>query len=46
MKPATMEFKRENIGRNFNKSQQGEIGLSSRKLSAAELDEFGSLGAS
>lgn len=44
MKPLTIEFKKENIGRNFSKSEEDKIGLSSRKLSAVELDEFGNLG--
>lgn len=44
MKPVTIEFKKENIGRNLNKSEKGKIGLRPWKLFAIEFNELGNLG--
>lgn len=41
MKPVTIKFKKENIGRNLNKQEKGKMGLCPRKLFAVEFNEFG-----
>lgn len=40
MKPVTIKFKKENIGRNLSKQEKGKIGLRPRKLFAVAFNEF------